>query len=203
MQRLKSLSVTIFFLLSTISLFGDFILKDEIGINKEFHEEVEKLGEELFQKSGISAYMLILKTTNSRSLSLVGLEELEKLGENSFILTFAEVEQKVDIVATEQVLKLFDKEQVLSPYPWSGTILPILGEKIKQDVRHKYSVALFNGYADIVEQIANNKDITLANSVGSSNKYVLNILRVIFYSILFIALSYLFYRKFIKKGANV
>ena len=135
-------------------------------------------------------------------MNILGEEELAKLLEtekSSLILTFAETEQKVDIVASKELLELFDKEQILSPYPWTGTILPILGEKIKQDPRHKYSVALFNGYADIVEQIAKNKNIVLENSVGDSNKYVLNIIRIIFYSIIIIALTYLLRKSFNKR----
>lgn len=183
-------------------LSAEVILRDELSIHQEFHNSVEKIGAELFQKSGISTHILILKTTNGKHLNILGKEELAKLLEtekSSLILTFAETEQKVDIVASKELLELFDKEQILSPYPWTGTILPILGEKIKQDPRHKYSVALFNGYADIVEQIAKNKNIVLENSVGDSNKYVLNIIRIIFYSIIIIALTYLLRKSFNKR----
>ncbi len=183
-------------------LSAEVILRDELSIHQEFHNSVEKIGAELFQKSGISTHILILKTTNGKHLNILGEEELAKLLEtekSSLILTFAETEQKVDIVASKELLELFDKEQILSPYPWTGTILPILGEKIKQDPRHKYSVALFNGYADIVEQIAKNKNIVLENSVGDSNKYVLNIIRIIFYSIIIIALTYLLRKSFNKR----
>jgi hypothetical protein len=190
------------FLIAQSSLSANFILKDDLGIHQEFHKQVETMGNELFQKSGISAYMLILKTTNGKSLSTIGEEELAKLPKNSLILTFTEVERKVDILATPEVLKLFDKEQVLSPFPWSGTILPILGERIKQDPRHKYSVALFNGYADIVEQIAESKNIQLETAVGSSNKYVLNIIRAIFYGVIVTALGYMLYKRFFKKEEN-
>jgi len=190
----------LFILFSTLttSLFGKFILKDELEMNQAFTQQVEELGEELYQKTGIGAYMLILKTTNGESLSIVGKRELEKLPNDSLILTLTEMEQKVDIVAYPEVLKLFDREQVLSPLPWRGTILPILGEKIKSDVRNKYSVALFNGYADIVEQIADSKGVKLEHSVGNANKYVINTLRLIFYSIVVIALGYMLYKKFQK-----
>jgi hypothetical protein len=183
-------------------LSAEVILRDELSIHQEFHNSVEKMGAELFQKSGISTHILILKTTNGKHLNILGEEELAKLLEtekSSLILTFAETEQKVDIVASKELLELFDKEQILSPYPWTGTILPILGETIKQDPRHKYSVALFNGYADIIEQIAKNKNIVLENSVGDSNKYVLNIIRIIFYSIIIIALAYLLRKSFNKR----
>jgi hypothetical protein len=185
--------------LFSVSLFGKYVLKDELFMHPEFINKIEVLGNEVEAKTGVAIYVLILKTTNGESLSIIGKDELSKLPENSAILTFTETEQKVDIVGYDEVLKLFDREQILSPYPWSGTILPILGEKIKSDLRNKYSVALFNGYADIVEQIAENKNIILENGVGDANKIVINSLRLVFYGILIFALFFYFYKKFKRK----
>lgn len=204
MNKRTGIKIVGMLLIFQIHLFANFILKDELGIHAEFHSQIETLGKELFEKTGISSYMIILKTTDEVSLSILGKDKLAELPENSLILTFSELEKKVDIVASPEIYKLFDKEQILSPYPWTGTILPILGERIKKDPRHKYSVALFNGYADIVEQIAESKNIVLENAVGSSNKFVLNIIRAIFYGIIVFALGYIVYRKYFeKKGENV
>ena len=199
MLREKIIGLFLLFYIFQNSLSATFIIKDELGIHPEFHNQIDVMGNELLQKTGISAHILILKTTNGESLSKIGGEELAKLPKNSLILTFTELEKKVDIVGYPETLKLFDKEQVLSPYPWSGTILPILGEKIKKDPRHKYSVALFNGYADIVEQIAETKSVTLDNAVGSSNKVVINIIRAIFYGIIVFALGYIIYKMYLRK----
>jgi len=192
------IGVLIFYIFQT-NLSATFVLKDELRIHPEFQNEIDVLGSELLEKTGVSAYVLILKTTDGESLTKIGSEELAKLPENSLILTFTELERKVDIVASESIFKLFDKDQVLSPLPWSGTILPILGEKIKQDPRNKYSVALFNGYADIVEQIAETKGVFLENSIGNANKVVINTIRAIFYGVIVIALGYIVYRKFFQK----
>ena len=191
------------YIISLSFLSAQFIIKDELNLNPAFHQQIEEIGQELYQKSGIGVYIMIFSTTNGESLSTVGQQELNNLPLNSVILTFTEKEKKVDIIANTDILKLFDKEQVLSPLPWKGTILPILGEKIKEDVRNKYSVALFNGYADIVEQIAESNNIVLEHAVGNSNKYVLNTLRVIFYSIILLALGYMIYKKFRKGSENV
>ena len=163
---------------------------------------MEKIATELFQKTSIEMFMLILHTTNGENITKIAKEELAKHSDQSLILAFTEVEKKVDIVATSSVLKLFDKEQVLSPFPWKGTILPILGERIKKDPREKYSVALFNGFADIAEQIANSKKVVLESAVGNANKFVLNIVRAIFYFIITLALGYMVFKKFFKKGEN-
>jgi hypothetical protein len=185
--------------LFSVSLFGKFVLKDDLFMHPEFINKIEVLGNEVEAKTGVAIYVLILKTTNGESLSVIGKDELAKLPQNSAILTFTETEQKVDIVGYDEVLKLFDRDQILSPYPWSGTILPILGEKIKTDPRNKYSVALFNGYADIVEQIANSKNVVLENGVGDANKIVINSLRLVFYGVILLAVFFYFYKKFKRK----
>jgi hypothetical protein len=180
-----------------IPLLASFILKDELGMKVEFHDEVNIMGKELFELSGVGVYILMLHSTNGESLSKVGLDYFKTLPKNSTLLTFSELEKKVDIIS--DVEYLFDKEQILSPYPWSGTILPILGEKTKGDPREKYSVAIFNGYADIVEQSADTLNITLDSAVGSANKIVINSLRLLFYGILLLALFYIIYKKVLKK----
>jgi hypothetical protein len=180
----------------------NFIYKDELNFSQQFYDEVNKLGNELFQKTGISVYMVVYSSLQDKHLITLEKELISQLPKKSVILGFTGSEHKVDIFANKTILKLFDKEQILSPYPWSGTILPILGEKIKGDPRRKYAVALFNGYADIIEQIAKNSNIQLENGVGNSNKFVLNILRLIFYSVILFSLFYVIYRKYIKKELN-
>jgi len=202
---------TIFRASALISLFliplgaenlKNFIYKDDVHFTKEFYDEVNILGNELFNKTGISVYMIVYSKTGDKHLVELERELLAQLPENSVVLGFTDAEKKVDIQAHESVLKLFDRDQILSPYPWTGTILPILGEKVKGDPRKKYAVALFNGYADIVEQIAESKEIELSNAVGSSNKFVINILRLFFYGTILIALGYIVYKKFFKREKN-
>jgi hypothetical protein len=180
---------------------SDLIVRDEVIFFPDFITEVEKMGSELQKKLNIYVKMLILKTTEEQKLHQKAREVFTKNPEQKIILlAFTKKEKKVDIFASDPKLyETFDKEQILSPYPWSGTILPILGEKIKKDPRHKYAVALFNGYADIVEQVASFHEVELETAVGNSNKYFLNVLRLIFYGVILIALIYYFYKKIVSK----
>jgi len=133
--------------------------------------------------------------------------------------------KSVDVVCNPASLyKDFNKAQVLSPFPtfvaalymaalygnweekkfimnnYGGTIIPILAQKTKGEATvKKYSVALFNGYADISEQVAASYSVTLENAVGNSNIITRNILRIIFYGIILMALSYYIYSRYFKK----
>ena len=126
----------------------------------------------------------------------------KKFSSPTVLLTFSEMDAKVDILAYPASLyEYFDKEQVLSPisspvqafviallkFDFSemtsgGTILPRLAGKAKKgEVLGKYSASMFNGYADIAEQIADSKEIVLVNAVGSANQTSILVVKVLFY----------------------
>jgi hypothetical protein len=65
----------------------------------------------------------------------------------------------------------------------------------------KLEVAVLNGYADLVDQVAASKGVTLKSSIGSGSKESFLIVRWIFYGILlFILIQYLYYRKRKRRG---
>jgi hypothetical protein len=70
-----------------------------------------------------------------------------------------------------------------------GTILPLLAQKAKKgQVLGKYSASMFNGYADIAEQIADSKNIVLEHAVGNTNKTMILIVKIVFYGFVFYAI---------------
>lgn len=129
--------------------------------------------------------------------------ELAKNLESPFVLlAFSRNDTQVDIIESQGIDALFDKEQILSPFPWSGTIIPLLSMKGK-DLKAQESAALLNGYADIVEQIADSKDITLENAVGSDNQIVYTILKLIFYGTIAVTIGLWLRLKYKKRRENL
>ncbi|WP_235361616.1 hypothetical protein [Campylobacter sp. RM16704] len=106
------------------------------------------------------------------------------------LLIFSKVSHKVDILASDDALKFFDKEAVLSPYPEQGTILPILANPKQKDI---YNAAILNGYADIADQVANH--FKIKPFYGNSNRDTLNIMRILIYGFLCVAILMLVQRK--------
>jgi hypothetical protein len=144
-------------------------------------------------------------------------------------LSFVELQHQVDILARPASLyKDFDKGQILSPNATfigavvssvmfarsydevkellsnsGGTILPILAERTKDgETVKKYSVAMYNGYADVAEQIAASRGQTLSSSAGSGSQIFIDIIRFIFYGIILYALGTYVWRRFLKKREN-
>ena len=179
-RGLYALILTILF---QTQLVAEFLYKDEVIFNPKFNKSVEKLGSELYEKTGISLRLLMLKEL-PKDTDIVSYERelIQTFNEPTILLTFSEMDSQVDILASDASLyKYFDKQQVLSPVSSpvqafvialmnmdfsdmtsGGTILPLLAQKAKKgEVLGKYSGSMFNGYADIAEQIAASKGIEL------------------------------------------
>ena len=214
---LRGLYALIFTLSFQTVLSAKYLYKDEVIFNPSFNESVETLGSELHEKTGISLRLLMLKELPNKMHIVEYEKELIKdFSEPTILLTFSEMDSKVDILASEPSLyEYFNKKQVLSPVSSpvqafvvallnmdftdmtsGGTILPLLAQKTKDgQVLGKYSGSMFNGYADIAEQIAESKNIVLENAVGNTNKIGIMIVKVIFYGFVIYAIILYIKRK--------
>ncbi len=208
-RGLAALTLTLLF---SFSLHAEFLYKDEVVANPDWAYNIELIGEELYQKTGVRLLLVMEKELDTNE-SIVDYEQkiMQNLQEPVVLLTFIEVNQKIDIFARPQSLyDEFNKKQVLSPNAGisgaimsallfarsfdevkeflttsGGTILPIIANKAKgKDITSKYSVAMFNGYSDIAEQIAASRGVELTSAAGNTNKDILLILKLIFYGIL-------------------
>jgi len=189
------------------TLSAEYLYKDEVIFNPLFNESVETLGSELYEKTGISLRLVMLKKL-PKGMHIVEYEKelIKEFSNPTILLTFSEMDSKVDILANDATLyKYFNKKQVLSPIASpvqafvvallnmdfsdmtsGGTILPLLAQKSKKnEVIGKYSGSMFNGYADIAEQIADSKNVVLENAVGNANQKSIFLVKSVFYGFLF------------------
>jgi len=219
------------FLFFSLSLNAEYLYKDDVVHNPKFAEEINAIGAELKAKTGVSLYLVMVRDTNDRQDVAAFEKQLaSELKEPAVIMTFIELQQQVDILARPVSLyEHFNKAQILSPNATfigsvvsaimfarsydeakelivnrGGTVLPILAEKTKGDETvQKYSVAMFNGYSDTADQIAESYGVTLSSSAGNGSRNFIDILRIIFYGIILFAIAkYLRGKYFRKKETN-
>jgi len=222
----RGLAALIFILLTSV-LHANYLYKDEITANKKFKEDVEILGKELYDKTGIAVRLIMLKKL-PKGMSIVEYEKkvASNFDEPTVLLTFSELDQKVDILAKPHSLyQYFDKKQILSPvasyvqslfmalffsHSWKefketlsdygGTIIPILAQKSKKgEEAQKYATAMFNGYADIIGQIAESKGVKLEHAVGNTNQNAILFIKILFYGFILYAIILYLKRKFFTK----
>ena len=97
-------------------LVAEYLYKDEVIHNPAFTTEVEKLGSELYQTTGISLRLIMLQEfPNSQDILEYEKELLATFKEPTVLLIFSEFNTEVNIAATDRSLyEYFDRKQVLS-----------------------------------------------------------------------------------------
>lgn len=209
MKISRGLAALILITLFHTSLFANYLYKDEVVHNPKFSEQVNTLGAELYQKTGIGLRLVMLKELPEK-MHILDYEKqlIKEFHEPTILLTFSELDTKVDILASDEALyKYFDRKQVLSPVAspvqafflaivysrswdnfkemfsdYGGTIIPLLAEKSKKGEQlGKYAGSMYNGYDDIAEQVASAKGVTLKNAAGNANKNSILVVKILFY----------------------
>ena len=191
---------SLFLLLFTNILEASYVFVNDNILPDKTVKKIDEIGSELYQKTGANIYVAVLNDKNLKSDIFSFEKKLsQKLKKPFILLTVFLSSQKIDIINSSELKKRFDKEQVLSPYPWSGTILPLLTAHTK-NFRANVEAALLNGYADIADQIAASYGVELKSSMGSQNKNTYLVIKLIFYGTLFLILfNYLRHKYFLKK----
>ena len=225
----RGLAALTLLILFSLTLHAKFLYKDDVVHNDKFAAEIEQVGQELYDKTGVSLYLVMVRDLEQNQSTADFEQSLSgELKAPFVLLTFVELRKEVEIFARPLSLyKDFDKKQVLSPNAtfadalvtavmfgrswdnykemlsnYGGTILPVLGEKTKgADTVKKYSVAMYNGYADVSEQIAASRGVKLSSAGGNGGKIFLDLLRLVFYGTILVALI-IYIRNKMRKRKN-
>ena len=209
----RGLLALILTLIVQTQLSAKYLYKDEVIINPNFQKEVEQLGAELYEKTGINLILLMLKKLPD-NVEMVSYEKsiLANFSEPTIVLVFSELNSEIDLQTNDSSLyKYFNRKQVLSPTAsavqafivalvyadswehfneirkdYGGSILPLVAGKTKPEQLHgKYAASMFNGYIDISQQIAKAKGVTLENDPGDANQETLFYVKLFFYGFVF------------------
>ena len=187
----KFILIFIFLLSQSLALGANFVINNDEILSQKVSVKLNEIGSELYAKSGINLAVGVYKDGELEAL----FKEQNLSSPYAFLLLIKD-KKKVEIFADSNTSKLFNREQILSVNPESGTIIPILVSKNGKDV---YNAAILNGYADIAEQIASSLNLQLESSVGNSNKTTLNFLRFFIYGLVAFFIIVVFYKK-VKNG---
>ncbi len=190
----RSFTLLVLFLFTMTLQAKKFVYNDGVILNKT-EVKIEEMANELYEKTGISAYLLAKKRLDGQSIIEYEKDFAKKINPPFTMLVISLNEQKVDIYNSKDLDEDFDRDGILSPLPWSGTIIPLLTQKKNYSV----SAAMLNGYADMVQQIADSKDIELKSGIGSTNKDMIMVLRLGIYLFLIVVIGWYFIRRRAKR----
>jgi len=184
-------------LVSPVLLFAqiNIVLNNDGIMPPKEVKKIEEMGIELYKKTKVPVFVAAVKELNTTKP--IDLINSIKQNYSTYILLYFSVKPTaVNIFTSNDAKKLIDIDQILSPLPWRGTIRPVMSPAFSKSDSVKQEVAIFNGYTDIVDQVAESKGIELTSSVGSESRSSFQIVRTIFYAILaFVILQFIFKRK--------
>lgn len=176
----------------------NFVLQNQGEIlNPKSIDFIEKLSSELSEKTGIALYVAVrdeLVGENAKEARVAWKEEiLSSLKAPYGVIFFVKSHKKIDIVLNPEI-KGIDSSEIITEY-----MVPILMQE-KGLPNPKVSASILNGYAQLADEIAESKKVSLENNLivdksGSKNlvRYSIYVMLAIMLTI--IALIYVFGRK--------
>ncbi len=195
--KAKKLLLLCFIAFSPVLIFAkEFVVYDD-NLEEKTAQKIEEMGSELFTKSGVKVILIAKKSGEGENILTYEQNFAKNLTAPYVLLTLFQAEKKVDVYYSKGLEKEFDREALLSPLPWSGTIIPLLTSK-KNEV--SVGPALLNGYADLVEQIAAYRKIELESAIGSANKITINIVRLLIYGFMVVVVGLIIYKRIKSRG---
>ena len=179
---------SLLFFLSQNILASGFVLSDDGLIDPRAQEKINVMGLESKEKLGVNIYVYV-KNTYGLGDKIKGKEKIIYLKDHEsqvlstlekpyVLLTMSVIEQHVNLLMSESLKKIVDKDDILDGY-----VVPLLASKDKNTLYSKVSAATLNGYAAVADTVADSKNIELESSIGSQGKIAGTIWRVFMYTL--------------------
>lgn len=187
---------TLFLSLFFISAFAKPELLNEKIIMESANIKINDMITELYSKTNTSIVIHLKEKLPDGNILNYEKNVSANLQKPYVLVVFAAKEQKVDILVSDELKNVVDKNKILNSY-----VIPILGAEDKNSLEAKYSAAMLNGIAEIADEIAESKGVKLSSSIGSESKNFIQGLRVVFYGIIFGAIAIYAYMAYKRRRA--
>ena len=188
----------VLFVISANATKTNFILNTAGLLDERAYIKINEIGTEVKSKLNVNIYIDV-KGDNGINPELPMRERIKLMKQKEVelrkglikpyaLLTIALDQKYSNILYSKELENIIDRDDVLDDY-----VIPLLAAKDKNTLKSKVSAAVFNGYAQIADSIANNKNIKLVSSVGSEGKIAGTIWKVFMYTMVIIGIvSYFF-----------
>lgn len=191
LSKMKMGILSLFF---AVSLFAqNFVLENQNQLITKTTDFMEILSSEVYEKTGISLYVVALEDLGTMNLEEKEQSYLNLVKSPYVLLFFSKKEKKINILASPQMEEIFDKKAVYWEY-----IVPLIPKSDDELTSQNISAFLLNGYVDITDRIADKYHITLEHSFPKQNEGVKTATRAILYvmlSVLLILFAFTYLRR--------
>ncbi len=189
-MKLKFLLAFILVITTLNAQDNKFILLHDGLIDQRAQDKIKQIGTEVQEKLKIDIYVHIIENNSinmdlPRGERIIQMREFDKKvlsklkqTQNYAVLTLVIDQMYANILMSDNLKNIIDKDDILSGY-----VIPLLASKDKNSLFAKTSAACLNGYAQIADSLANNKNIKLESSIGSEGKIAATIWKVFMYTL--------------------
>jgi len=204
MLKMKKFRKAILFaFLSPLLLHASYILKNDTLHNPKAIKLIEKMGDELVEKTGVHAYILTTNEAFEVGANLVKYAEQfeEKMNKPYVLYIFApkakitektEITGRVGIIpSSNELKKLYDYNAVRD----AG--LDVITVKDKNSIDDKQAIGLVQAYSELADNIADAKGVNLSTTIKNDTRTFIRWFKVILYLGLVLVLWIYFLRPLI------
>jgi hypothetical protein len=187
------------------SLFATYLYDGNVLINDKTQAKMQEMGEELFEKAGVSTVIVAKDYLDKKSFLATKDKYLKALQAPYVLWIFSKKYDDRESVGINQMFSSddlkgkFDRDSLFSPFYGSFTKLIVI-QKSKSDPT---GAAFLNGYADLIDMIASSYGVKLKSSIGSETRTTMDIARIVMYLMFFFVLLWVIKVKFLSKGKDV
>ncbi len=179
-------------LLIASSLFATkeipYVLADGGIIDHRAQLKLKEIGDEVKSKLNINIYIDVkgnngIDTKLPRDERIKMMKIIEEKTVSNLQVPYAVLSLSIDqmyanILMSDDLKNIIDKDDILGGY-----VIPLLASKDKNTLIAKTSAATLNGFAQIADSLAENKNIKLESSIGHEGKTTGTIWKVFMYTL--------------------
>jgi len=178
--------ITLLALLLPLLLNATHILKDEL-LKPEASKLIEKMGNELFSKTGINGYIIATNEKFPEKFNLVlnSKKYEDNLSKPYVILIFApnaiitkESGQKgrVGLIpSSKSLIDLYNRSDVID------ATVDVVASKDKNSNEDKFNIGIVQGFSELADQIANSKNVKLETTIPNDTRTIIGYVKILVY----------------------
>lgn len=158
-----------------------FVIENENQLVEKTVGFIEILSSEVYEKTGVKMYIVALEDLGEMNLQEKESSYTYNLQNPYVLLFFSKNEKKINIIVSQEVERMFDKNEVYWDY-----IVPLIPNSAKELTNERISAFLLNGFVDMADRIAEFHNVKLEHNFPTQNKGVQIAVRIALYGMLFV-----------------
>lgn len=157
---------------------NNFVLNPNNLLTQKSSEFIEKVSQELLQKTGVSLYVYMSESLNGMEYLDFKENFIKQLEKPFAAIVLIRNDKKIDIISSKD--DLFDKKKVYWEY-----MVPLIPTKDSELTPQALSAVVFNGYIESVDLIADKFDTKIEHNIPKDEKGAKAMAQLILYAMLF------------------